>query len=68
MSIMLREIRKSFGARTILDGLSLEVPDGETVAVIGTSGVGKSVLLKTIVRLLEPEAGTVTVDGGYLTI
>jgi phospholipid/cholesterol/gamma-HCH transport system ATP-binding protein len=63
MSIVLSNVHKSFGARTILDGLSLEVPDGETVAVIGTSGVGKSVLLKTIVRLLEPEAGTVTVDG-----
>lgn len=63
MSIVLQEVHKSFGARTILDGLSLEVQDGETVAVIGFSGVGKSVLLKSIVRLLEPERGSVTVDG-----
>ena len=63
MSIELQHVRKSFGARTILDDLSLEVRDGETVAVIGHSGVGKSVLLKSIVRLLEPEEGRVFVDG-----
>ncbi|HUP88962.1 MAG TPA: ABC transporter ATP-binding protein [Longimicrobiales bacterium] len=63
MSIVLSNVRKSFGARTILEDLSLEVKDGETVAVIGFSGVGKSVLLKSIVRLLEPDSGTVTVDG-----
>jgi phospholipid/cholesterol/gamma-HCH transport system ATP-binding protein len=63
MSIVLRDVHKSFGARTILNGLSLEVPDGATVAVIGYSGVGKSVLLKSIVRLLEPEQGDVFVDG-----
>jgi phospholipid/cholesterol/gamma-HCH transport system ATP-binding protein len=63
MSISLAHIQKSFGARTILADLSLEVRDGETVAVIGTSGVGKSVLLKSIVRLLEPDGGSVHVDG-----
>ena len=63
MSIVLEHVSKSFGARTILDDLSLEVRDGETVAVIGHSGVGKSVLLKSVVRLLEPEKGRVTVDG-----
>lgn len=62
MSIVLSHVKKSFGARTILEDLSLEVNDGETVAVIGFSGVGKSVLLKSIVRLLEPESGTITVD------
>ena len=63
MSIRLANIGKSFGARTILADLSLEVQDGETVAVIGTSGVGKSVMLKAIVRLLEPDHGSVHVDG-----
>jgi phospholipid/cholesterol/gamma-HCH transport system ATP-binding protein len=63
MSIVLRNVRKSFGARVILEDLSLEVREGETVAVIGFSGVGKSVLLKSIVRLLEPERGDVFVDG-----
>ncbi|HEY0305780.1 MAG TPA: ABC transporter ATP-binding protein [Longimicrobiales bacterium] len=63
MSILLEHVHKAFGARTILEDLSLEVRDGETVAVIGHSGVGKSVLLKSIVRLLEPESGRVFVDG-----
>jgi phospholipid/cholesterol/gamma-HCH transport system ATP-binding protein len=63
MSIQLQSVTKRFGARTILDELSLEVQDGETVAVIGFSGVGKSVLLKSIVRLLDPENGRIFVDG-----
>ncbi len=63
MSIQLENVKKAFGPRVILDGVSLEVGDGETVAVIGASGAGKSVLLKTIVGLLEPDDGTVTVDG-----
>jgi phospholipid/cholesterol/gamma-HCH transport system ATP-binding protein len=63
MSIVLEGVHKSFGERVILDDVSLRVDDGETVAVIGASGVGKSVLLKSIVRLLEPEDGVVLVDG-----
>jgi phospholipid/cholesterol/gamma-HCH transport system ATP-binding protein len=63
MSIMLRGVRKSFGPKVVLDGIDLEVHDREILAVIGGSGTGKSVLLKTIVRLLEADAGTVTVDG-----
>jgi len=55
-------VRKSFGAKVVLEGIDLEVRDGGTLAVIGGSGVGKSVLLKTIVRLIEPEAGSVHVD------
>jgi phospholipid/cholesterol/gamma-HCH transport system ATP-binding protein len=67
MSITLRGVRKAFGARVILDGLDLEVADGETVVVIGYSGAGKSVLLKTIVGLLEPDAGSVQVAGREVT-
>jgi phospholipid/cholesterol/gamma-HCH transport system ATP-binding protein len=63
VSIELHDLHKSFGDRVILDGISLNVLEGETLAVIGYSGVGKSVLLKSIVRLLEPDAGTVHVDG-----
>ncbi|HEX6693327.1 MAG TPA: ATP-binding cassette domain-containing protein, partial [Longimicrobiales bacterium] len=63
MSIELRNVRKAFGERVILDDISLTVKDGETLAVIGYSGVGKSVLLKSIVNLLEPDAGEVHVDG-----
>jgi phospholipid/cholesterol/gamma-HCH transport system ATP-binding protein len=63
VSIDVRNVRKAFGDRVILDDVSLTVQDGETLAVIGYSGVGKSVLLKSIVRLLEPDAGDVSVDG-----
>jgi phospholipid/cholesterol/gamma-HCH transport system ATP-binding protein len=62
VSIRLQDVRKSFGSRVILDGVSLEVRESETLAVIGHSGAGKSVLLKTIVGLLEPDSGTVLVD------
>jgi phospholipid/cholesterol/gamma-HCH transport system ATP-binding protein len=63
MSIRLDGIQKGFGEQLILEDITLQVEDGETLALIGASGVGKSVLLKTIVRLLDPDAGTVTVDG-----
>ena len=62
MSIRVENLRKAFGNRVILDGVSLEVKESETVAVIGHSGAGKSVLLKTIVGLLEPDGGRVLVD------
>lgn len=63
MSIELVGVRKAFDARPILESVSLTVEEGETLAVIGYSGSGKSVMLKTIVRLLEPDAGVVHVDG-----
>jgi len=61
--IVLDALTKSFGASQILKGLSLEVPDGQNTVIIGPSGSGKSVTLKLIVRLLEPDAGRITVDG-----
>ena len=67
MSIVLEGISKRFGPKVVLDRVDLEVREGETVAVIGGSGVGKSVLLKTIVGLLEPDDGRVTVDGREVT-
>ncbi len=63
MSILLEDVHKGFGPKVVLEGVSLDVLDGETLAIIGGSGSGKSVLLKSIVRLLEPERGRVTVDG-----
>jgi phospholipid/cholesterol/gamma-HCH transport system ATP-binding protein len=67
MSIQLIGVRKAFGDKVILDGVSLEVREGETVAIVGFSGSGKSVLLKTIVGLLRPDAGQVIVDGQDVT-
>jgi len=56
-------VSKSFGAKRVLDGFTLEIPDGQTTVMMGYSGTGKSVALKHIVGLLEPDAGKVEVDG-----
>jgi phospholipid/cholesterol/gamma-HCH transport system ATP-binding protein len=63
VSIELIDIHKAFGNKQVLRGFSLEVPDGETTSLVGFSGAGKSVTLKHIVGLLEPDKGTVHVDG-----
>jgi phospholipid/cholesterol/gamma-HCH transport system ATP-binding protein len=60
--IVLDRLTKSFGSRTVLSGVSLDVPDGQNTVIIGSSGAGKSVTLKLIVGLLEPDAGRVLVD------
>lgn len=57
------DVYKSFGAMKVLQGFSLEVNEGETMVIIGYSGGGKSVAIKHIVGLLEPDSGTVWVDG-----
>ena len=60
--IAFREVHKAFGTKRVLEGFSLEVPDGQTTVLLGYSGSGKSVALKLIVGLLEPEGGEVGVD------
>lgn len=61
--IELQGVKKRFGEQIVLDGVDFKVMDGETVALLGPSGCGKSVLLKHIIGLIRPDAGTVTVDG-----
>ena len=61
--ISFREVEKSFKDKEVLQGFSLEVPEGETTVVIGYSGSGKSVSLKHVVGLLDPDRGEVEVDG-----
>ena len=63
MSIVLDGIHKAFGSNQVLKGFSLEVHDGETVAVVGQSGTGKSVAMKHVVGLLKPDKGEIWVDG-----
>jgi phospholipid/cholesterol/gamma-HCH transport system ATP-binding protein len=57
------DLHKAFGANRVLEGFSLTVRDGETMVIIGYSGTGKSVAIKHVVGLLEPDAGQVAVDG-----
>ena len=61
--ILLRDLTKSFGTKHVLRGVTLEVPDGQNTVMIGASGSGKSVTLKLIVGLIEPDEGAVEVDG-----
>src|SRR5437588_1260033 len=61
--IKLIDVHKAFGPKKVLEGFSLEVEEGETMVLIGYSGTGKSVAIKHIVGLLEPDSGTVEVDG-----
>lgn len=57
------DVHKRFGERVVLDGFSLDIPDGLTTVLLGASGSGKSVILKHVVGLLRPDAGHVEVDG-----
>jgi phospholipid/cholesterol/gamma-HCH transport system ATP-binding protein len=63
IKIRVRGLRKSFGPKLVLDGVDLDVRAGESTVIIGASGTGKSVLLKHIIGLMRPDAGTVEVDG-----
>jgi phospholipid/cholesterol/gamma-HCH transport system ATP-binding protein len=61
--IAIRGLKKAFGPKIVLDGVDLDVGIGESVVIIGGSGTGKSVLLKCILGLLTPEAGSIKIDG-----
>ncbi len=61
--IEIRNLHKSFGEQEVLRGIDLRINDGDTVAIIGQSGCGKSVLLKHIIGLMQPDSGEVIVDG-----
>jgi phospholipid/cholesterol/gamma-HCH transport system ATP-binding protein len=62
-AIAVAELHKSFGAQKVLDGLSLAVNRGETLAVLGRSGTGKSVLVRIIIGLEKPDSGSVRIHG-----
>ena len=61
--IAVRGLRKSFGPKLVLDGVDLDVATGESLVIIGGSGTGKSVTVKCILGLLEPDAGSIRIDG-----
>ncbi|HUX93986.1 MAG TPA: ATP-binding cassette domain-containing protein [Ignavibacteriaceae bacterium] len=61
--VEVRNLSKSFGDSVVLDNISLKINEGENVVVFGRSGTGKSVLIKCIVKLLEPDSGEVFIEG-----
>ncbi|MFW5876760.1 MAG: ABC transporter ATP-binding protein [Myxococcota bacterium] len=63
MPIRFTGIHKAFGPKTVLEGVDLEIADGECFFLVGSSGVGKSVLIKHLVGLLRPDAGHIFLDG-----
>jgi phospholipid/cholesterol/gamma-HCH transport system ATP-binding protein len=61
--IQIRDLKKNFNGLTVLDSVSFRIENGESVAIIGRSGCGKSVLLKHLIGLLKPDEGEVLIDG-----
>ena len=66
-AVALKNLHKSFGSQTVLNGIDLQVRRGETLAVLGRSGTGKSVLLKLIIGLQKPDSGSIQVHGEEIT-
>ena len=62
-TIVLKDVRKSFGTQVVLDGVSFEIPGRATTVILGPSGTGKSVLLKLVVGLMPPDRGEILLDG-----
>ena len=63
IKIRIRDLCKRFGVKQVLDGIDLDVADGESVVVIGGSGTGKSVLLKCVLGIHQPDRGSIVIDG-----
>jgi phospholipid/cholesterol/gamma-HCH transport system ATP-binding protein len=61
--IALNGVKKSFGNKHVLRGVDMEVNEGESLVVIGGSGTGKSVLIKNIIGLMNPDSGSIKIDG-----
>ncbi len=67
VKIAIENLYKSFGDNNVLRGLNLEVNEGEIFCIIGKSGTGKSVIMKHLVGMIEPDSGTIKVDGELFT-
>jgi phospholipid/cholesterol/gamma-HCH transport system ATP-binding protein len=67
LPVQVRSLCKSFGDQKVLDGINLDVAQGETLSVLGRSGTGKSVLLKLLIGLHQPDSGSIRVHGQEVT-
>src|SRR6056297_3219318 len=65
--LQIKNVKKSFGKNTVLDGINLDVYKGDVIVIIGPSGTGKSTLLRCVNMLNPPDSGNVIVDGTDLT-
>ncbi len=65
--IVLKDVRKSFGSKKVLNGITISVPKGQSLVVIGGSGTGKSVMIKTILGILRADSGSIKVAGQEVT-
>jgi len=65
--LKLSGVTKSFGPKHVLQGIDLEIPKGRSLVVIGGSGTGKSVMIKSVLGLIQPDSGSITVDGEEVT-
>jgi phospholipid/cholesterol/gamma-HCH transport system ATP-binding protein len=66
-AIVIKDLHKTFGEQTVLNGIELHIPEGETFVLLGRSGTGKSVLLKLIVGLQKPDSGSIQVQDREVT-
>src|SRR5215469_15169614 len=64
--IELHDVRKAFGSNVVLDGVTCRIPKGEITVLMGPSGTGKSVTLRHVVGLLNPDAGDIIVEGKHV--
>src|SRR5260370_15161199 len=65
--IVVHDLHKSFGDQTVLNGINVNVAHGETVAILGRSGTGKSVFLKLLIGLQKPDSGSICINGQEVT-
>ena len=65
-ALVLKGLHKSFGAQKVLNGVGLTLGNGKTLAILGRSGTGKSVLLKLIIGLQKPDSGSIRIHGRYI--
>lgn len=67
MKLSIKGLKKSFGNNHVLQGIDLDIPNGKSLVVIGGSGTGKSVLIKCVLGIIEPDAGSIKIDGAETT-